>query len=142
MTPVDLTRYADRFKLGRDETAAIPGQSQSDRAWLRLIPCKFGKIFPWSETHLAAYVIGHKKAREFERLPFVTVAQGGGPGCGEVIVRFAPEHLEEMARVIGAKRRKRLSAAHRAKLVTAGTTHRFPGRAGQVSSSRSKERVS
>ena len=113
MTPVDLNQYADRYHLGWDEATTIPGQSQEDRAWLRLIPCKLGDIFPWSETELAATVFGRKKAKEAERLPFVTVAQGGGPGCGEVVVRFSPDYLNEMTEFMGARRRRRLSADHR-----------------------------
>ena len=70
MKAIDLTPYADRYHLGWDEAATIPGQSQEDRAWLRLIPCKLGDIFPWSETELAATVFGRKKAKEAERLPW------------------------------------------------------------------------
>ena len=64
MKPVDLNRYADHYHLGWDEAATISGQSQEDRAWLRLIPCKLGNIFPWAEAELAATVVGRKKAKQ------------------------------------------------------------------------------
>ena len=130
MQPIDLTRYADRYTVGWDEAATIPDQTQEDRAWLRLIPCKLGKIVPWSETELAAYVFGCKKAKQAERLPFVTLAQGGGPGCDEVIVLFSPDRLENIASFMGARRRRQLSARHRATLVRAGASYRFSGRSG------------
>ena len=141
MTPIDLNRYADRFHLGWDEAATIPGQSQEDRAWLRLIPCKLGDIFPWSETELAATVFGRKKAKEAERLPFVIVAQGGGPGCGEVVVRFSPDYLNEMTEFMGARRRRRLSADHRARLLRAGAAYRFSARSGQSGTSAAQEDI-
>ena len=139
MKPVDLTQYADRYQLGWDEAATISGQSQEDRVWLRLIPCKLGMIFPWSDTELAAHLVGVRKSHQVERLPFVTVAQGGG---GEIIVLFAPDNFEEMATFMGARRRRRLSEEHRAKLLRAGAAHQFPGRPGQSGSSRAQERIS
>ncbi len=133
MTPIDLTRYADRYRLSWDDAAAVPDQSKDDRQWLLVLPCKIGKIFPWSETELAAYVVGTKKAKQAERLPFVTVAQGGGPGCGEVVVRFGPDKFDEMTEFMGARKRRQLSAEHRAKLRRAAAAHLFRG-SGQDSS--------
>lgn len=135
MKPFDLNRYADRYRLGWDEAATMPGQTEEDRAWLRLIPCTFGHIFPWSDAELAAMVAGGKKAKMAERLPFVTVVQGGGPGCAEVVVRFSLNRLDEMAKFMGARRRNRLSAEHRAKLLCAGAAYRFFGQSGQSGTS-------
>ena len=135
MRVIDLTQYADRYILGWDEAKQVSGQPKEDIPWLRLIPGKFGKIFPWSETTFAAYVSGVKKSKQAARLPFVTVVQGREPGCPEIIVCFSPECFDEMAEFVGARRRRRLSAEHRRKLVKAGAPHRFSGRPGQNGSS-------
>ncbi len=125
MKAIDLTQYADRYKLGWDEAAEILEQSTEDRAWLRLIPCRFGKIFPSGEKILAAYVVGAKKAKQAERLPFVTMAQGGGPGCSEIVVTFSPERFDEMAVFMAARTRRRLSPEQRARLSRASAPYRF-----------------
>ncbi len=86
-------------------------------------------------------VVGRKKVKQAERLPFVTVAQGGGRGCAEVVVRFHPDHLDEMAVFMGARRRRRLSAEQRVRLLRVGAAHQFAGRAGQNGSSAAQEPV-
>jgi hypothetical protein len=138
MKAINLDEYADRYKLGWDEARQIPGQTREDIAWLRRISGKYGQIFPWSETRLAAYVEGTQKSKQAERLAFVTVEQGGGSKCPEVVVSFSPEHLDKMAKVVRARRRRRLSAEHRKKLVSAGASHRFSGRTGPAGSSASQ----
>ena len=102
MRVIDLTQYADRYILGWDEAKQVSGQPKEDIPWLRLIPGKFGKIFPWSETTFAAYVSGVKKSKQAARLPFVTVVQGQGTGLpGDHCVLF-PRMFRRDGRVCGS----------------------------------------
>ena len=84
--------------------------------WLQIIPCKFGKIFPWGRRNLAAFcAAGGSKRRELENLSCVEIAQGGTPGT-EVIVKFDVADIELIADVLKARHPRRYSAQRRAAL--------------------------
>ena len=81
-------------------------------AWLTRIPVTAGGfIAPAGGRRLMAFATNRR--RRLRDLPGVRIAQDGGD---ELIVTFDVTDLEAVAEVLGAKRRRRLTDEHRAKL--------------------------
>ena len=116
---VDLrATFGCRYRYERDE--AYGAEHSECRAieapWLQVIPCQFGKLFPWGDRRLAAYCpAGPVKRRQLERLSCVEVVQGGGDGP-EVIVAFDVADFDRVAAVMRPARRRRYSTETRARL--------------------------
>lgn len=97
-------QFADRYKARRG----------ADGIWEIL--CKNGDIEPYSITELCCYqeisrraIIGLKK-----RLPkYCTVTQ---EGIFEIVFKFPNEHLDEIAALVGAIKRRKLSDKEKARL--------------------------
>lgn len=119
----------DAFRITWDESAEIPGQTSEDRAWLQQIPGKFGHVSIHGEDTLSVFVRtaydSTDRLGRLEALPGCRVHQRGDH---EASLTFPPEHLPVVLEIIRAKPRRRLSEAHRRKLIEAGSGHRFaPG---------------
>ena len=117
---VDLRQtFPGRYRFEWD--AAYWAERSEFRAveapWLTIIPCKFGKVFPWGGRKLAAYCdAGGAKRKELESLPCVLVTQGGGADCPEVIVTFDVSEIEQVAAVLKPRRPRQYSAKTKAML--------------------------
>jgi hypothetical protein len=126
---IDLrATFERRFRYAWDESYAAerPDFRRVEAPWLTVIPCRFGRIFPWGGLRLAAYcAAGPLKRRDLERLPGVTVAQGGGRGCPEVVLSFDAEMIDRVAAVLRARRPRRFSDEQRARLLAASAGSRF-----------------
>ena len=89
---VDLrASFRGLFRFAWDDAhgAERPDYRRVEAAWLTVIRCRFGKIFPWGGRLLAAYSTSRRRA--LVALPGVTVVLGGAVGqahAPEVIVRF------------------------------------------------------
>ena len=116
---VDLkATFGNRYRYEWD--AAYWAERSEFRAveapWLTIIPCKFGKIFPWGRRLLAAYCpAGGAKRNELLRLDCVKVAQGGG---SEVVVTFDVADIDRVAKVMKPRRRRQHSAEELARRTT------------------------
>ncbi len=116
---VDLRNtFGNRYRYDWDEAYwdERPEFRAVEAPWLQIIPCKFGKIFPWGRRNLAAFCdAGGSKRRELEHLSCVEIAQGGTPGT-EVIVKFDVADIEQVAEVLRARRPRQYSAKTKAML--------------------------
>ena len=118
-----------QWKVGYEESyEAERGQrGRADDPWLRIVPCDFGRLFPWGGQLLAAS--SDKRgvaARKLLAMDCCTLRQDGDDG---VTVTFHVDHLDEVAAVMRPKRRRApMSPEHRAKLLKAGEAHRFKPR--------------
>jgi hypothetical protein len=84
-------RYEESFKVERAE-------NRGDSRWYVEILCKYGLIYPWSETHLAAY---GKARKALEIMPFHRPLVGWKQaGHGEARVVFEFERLDEVAAIL------------------------------------------
>ena len=109
----------------RCRIAFEPGHGPLCRApWLMVIPCKYGHIGPWGTDTLCASVEGHARvALKLKALPCVEIVQDGD--FGEMTVEFRPEDFRQVAKIMRPRSRRRLSEAHRQKLLEAGAGFRF-----------------
>ena len=116
---VDLRQtFPGQYRFEWDEAYWIerPEYRAVEAPWLQIIPCKFGKIFPWGRRNLAAFcAAGGSKRRELETLSCVEIAQGGTPGT-EVIVKFDVADIEQVAEVLRARRPRQYAAKTKAVL--------------------------
>lgn len=123
--------FAGRFRFAYDEAyqAERSDLRAVESAWLTIIPCRHGRIFPWGGRRLGAYCTAGKR-RTLEMIPGVTVVQGGR-GCPDATVTFDVDLLDQVAAVLGARRPRRLSDEQRARFVADGARYRFrPQRTG------------
>jgi hypothetical protein len=113
-TPIDLRELATTagYRTSLDPTAEID-TTQAERAWQTRVPAKYGFITPWSATDLAGYC---NASRLFSQLLAVPTARPVQRGDSELRIVFAPEHLEIVASILKAQRRRRMSDATRRKL--------------------------
>jgi hypothetical protein len=123
---VDLrAMFGEQYQIAEDPSLAAerPDRRRTERAWLTRIPCAAGGfIAPAGGRQLLAF--GTTRRRRLRERPCVRIAQDGGD---ELIVTFDVADFETVASVLGAKRRRRLSDEHRAKLRAAGSNSRFRG---------------
>jgi hypothetical protein len=121
---VDLrAMFGERFRFTDDPSLAAErsDRRRTERARLTRIPCAAGGfIAPAGGRRLLAFATTRR--RRLRDLRCVRIAQDGGD---ELIVTFDVTDLEAVATVLGAKRRRRLSDQHRAKLKAAGSKTRF-----------------
>ena len=103
---VDLKRLAGRrYRIVLDESAELDG-SIADCPWYHRIPCRYGHIGVWGENTLSAYASGRIITGKLAAILGVRVVQRGD---SEIQVTFAPELLETVASVLGARQRRRVT---------------------------------
>ena len=116
---IDLKALAgDRYKITLDESAELD-PSWEGRLWYYQIPgrragSKHSLISVHGKDTLAAWSDRYSIVRKLESLPGVTVHQRGDH---EIRVLFPPSRLDEVAEVIEARRRRRMSEATKAKVL-------------------------
>ena len=109
--------FGDRYWYLWDEAYAAerPEHHTVEVPWLTIIPCKFGRIFPWGGQVLAASCdAGGVKRRELARLPGVRVVVGGAKDCAEVVVTFDVAGIDAVAEVMEPRRQRQYSVEERA----------------------------
>jgi hypothetical protein len=136
-------RFGGRFKVEFEESydAERPEFRAAEALWLMVIPCQHGHICPWGGELLAACTNRRGLvARRLVRLAFVKVAHDADDG---VNVTFSVQRFPEVAAIMKPRRRRRLSAEHRQKLIEASKPHWFlGGQHGSESGSDERGRVS
>jgi len=109
--PYDLRQHANTYRVTVDESFRHETFA-SDKAWLHLIPCRYGHIYVHGTNVLGAFASGSRIATRLLSLPGVTRHQVGN---GEASVTFPLEMLDVVADLLRAKkRRKPLSPEARA----------------------------
>jgi hypothetical protein len=107
---IDLKReLGDRYRITLDESA---GQetSRKERLWLYQIPCKFGHIYVHGKNRLGGYSSSARVSTKLAAVKGVTVHQRGDT---EVTVTFPIKMVDLVATMLGARKRRRMSAEQR-----------------------------
>ena len=111
--------FGKRYRIEYDPAH----RGRADDAWLQIIPCRHGHIYPHSAELLA--VATDKRgpiAAAIARLPGVTVLQMGDDGINAA---FPLTMLPAVARIIRPKRTRQMTAKQRAAAVERLAKHRF-----------------
>lgn len=116
MDCVNLKReFGNAYRVQYEESyrAEYGPNCRVEVPWLMITPCRNGHVYPWGGRELAASTdrLG-SVARELRTLLFAKVIQDGSDG---VTVLFDAEHLDEVAEVMKARRRRRFSPEEWAK---------------------------
>jgi hypothetical protein len=112
----------DRHQIVLDPSAK--GEPCSARPWFYRIPCKYGFIAVYGADKLVAHCRAGRLIPRLLKIPGVVARQRGD---GEVNAVFPPERLKDVARLLGARRKRQMSPEERERLVAAGQAHRFRG---------------
>lgn len=107
MNPINLKVAFPRYRVALDECA----ESRRD-PWSFVIPCRYGLIYPFSDTLLAVQCDNSKiRARRLAGLG-LAVSQAGDT---EFTFLFRPDQMEQVAEIVQPKRRRRLNLSDEAK---------------------------
>jgi len=121
-------RFGDRYRVEFEESyyAERPEFRQDEAPWLMIIPCEHGHICPWGESTLAACTnFRGRVANRLKALPFTDLAQEGADG---VNVLFDVKHLDQVAKIMNARRRRGrnlLPESEKQKLIGEGRKYGF-----------------
>jgi hypothetical protein len=120
MTPIDLQAIAgDRYRLTLDESASLPSTDPTaeTKMWCRRIPCKHGHIGVYSDQEFFTYCSGRRLFTALLEIPSTRARQRGDT---ELTVSFGPGHLEQVATLLRARRKRQVSETERQRLATIG----------------------
>jgi len=111
-----------KYKITLDISAIHEVGGRSD-PWYFQIPCKFGHIYPYSDTMLAFYCMGYKiKHKIIRELPEIEIIQDGDV---EAVFIFPLSQFEKIAKYARPKKRRRLSEKHHSRLLDSNLGCRF-----------------
>jgi len=118
--PLNLKQmYGDKYRVELD------GAAQS--AWHLWVLCKFGHIYPYSGKLLAYFCeSGGIRAKLKRDHPEIECPQWGDDGVA--VFLFTPDQFGIIAEYAKPKKRRKLSAEHKAKLLEASRDHQFSAR--------------
>jgi hypothetical protein len=105
------TKYGSKYKITIED-----GTEKNDPAGFQ-IPCKFGHIYCHGEKLLGVST-NHpgRLVQRLAKLPGVTLLQDGSDGSN---LSFPPAAFQAVAKVMRPRTRRKLSPAHKAKLLAA-----------------------
>jgi hypothetical protein len=120
MKPLNLKEmFDDRYRVVFDESVKGEPGARSD-PWNYIIPCRSGNLYPFSVTFLAFYCSARGiRTRLYNEHPEIEVRNWSDDG--EAIFLFRPNQFDLIAKYAKPRRKRRLSAEHRKKLVLAGS---------------------
>jgi len=97
-------RFGKRFKVRREESyeAENPKYRAEEEAWLQIIPCVGGEIYPHGGDTLAAYLRPGPRAESLKRLRCVRVKTLGSDG---VTVLFDVADFDQVAGIMQPRKR-------------------------------------
>ena len=129
---MNLAKLTDsRYKIFLEESWHVERTEvrSRDRIWYEQIRCEGGAFI---SVHSLDPMIFHlwtprpKNARIiWEGIKGADWVRADLHFDGEAVIYFPLEYLPKVARLAGAKRKRRLSEAHKAKLAEGGRAHRF-----------------
>jgi hypothetical protein len=126
----DLSERRYRIVLEESWQHERPEVRSADRIWYEIIPCRgedcFIGVYSLEPLILQLSTSRPKNART------VWEAIKGTPGAksdfhfdGEAVIYFPPDAVHIVAEIAGARKKRRLSEAHKAKLAEANQAYRF-----------------
>jgi hypothetical protein len=122
---------ADRYKIALEESwqHERPEVRTADRIWYEQIPCEGGAfigLYSLDPLILQLYTPRVKNAKVvWEAIKDIPGARADFHFDGEALLFFPLEAVHIVAHLAGARRRRRLSEEHRAKLAKVGEAHQF-----------------
>ncbi len=129
---IDLKKqYGKKYKIYMDEawqaeSSLSNPDKMKDKPWYYELRGKYGKVYLYSDknnilaVHVNSNVISRRIERENQDIFSLYLKTSEGS-----IFLFDQEHTEFVAKLIKAKRKKQLSAQHKAKLIESGRAFRF-----------------
>lgn len=131
--------YGDRYRIAHEESYAAehPQFRAEEEPWLQVIPCRHGHIYPGGgDLLMVSTSFRGRIAHRLMALPFAEVVQDGSDG---VNATFPADRLDEVAEIMGARRRRVMSPEQRAACVD--RLRRFQFFSAQNRSSEAQERA-
>ena len=132
-------RFGDMYKVAYEEAyhAQYGANAHREDPWLQVIPCKYGHFYPFGGRRLAVSVDGHPGiAKRILGLACCDVLHDGD--FGECTATFDVDAFADVAAVMRPRKRRRLSDAHKAKLLAASQHYRFNGSKGCKNGARTR----
>lgn len=134
---INLREIAEErgYRITPDESAEID-PSRAERPWYYQIPCARGHIWVWGKDMLAAYC---DRPRLFPKLWAIPGVQRYQTGDEEINVKFPLGSLEQVAELLQARRKRRLTPEQIEKQTERLAKYRFsaqeePGSASKAAS--------
>lgn len=123
--PLNLRElFGETYRIGFEESYyAERTRHTIDDPWLQIIPGTYGHIYPHGGELLA--VSTHRRGRIAKKLidlPGVVVVQSGDDGINAT---FPLSVFDDVASLIGARKRRNVSPEQRERLLSIGAAHRF-----------------
>lgn len=110
--------FGEQYRIDASFVAENPGRKRCQDPWYYRIPCEHGEIYPHGGELLGAATHRRGKiAKQIAAVPEVRVVQDGVDGINAV---FHHSNFEAVAALLKPRRRRRLSAEHRARLADSG----------------------
>lgn len=117
---IDLVDFKEKYRLRWDASR----QGQERDPWLRQIPCERGHIAPHGDRTLAVYL--ERRPISAKRvLTEVPGARAHQQADNEISIVFDVDHLDAVAKIVGARRRRKLSEEHKRRLAASNAGSRF-----------------
>jgi hypothetical protein len=119
-------RFGRQYRIEHEESyyAERPEHRSAEEAWLQIIPCQRGHIYPHGHNMLAAATNGRGAiVKKLLAVPGAKMWQDGDDG---VNVLFPVERFDDVAKLMRPRRRRRLSPEQRAKAVERLAKYAFP----------------
>lgn len=110
-------RFGRRYRVEYEESyyAEHGDGARVEDPWLMIVPCRYGHVFPWGGSTLAASVDGYPKvAGRLRRLRCCRVVQDGD--FGELTATFDVAEFPKVAKVMRPRRRRQISQQERERL--------------------------
>ena len=129
---MSLSKLANnRYRIALDESwKAEAADQRGDKVWYEQIPCQgedcFIGVYSLEPFILQLSTSRPKNARTIWEA--IKGAKADFNFDGEAVIYFPPEVLPQVAELAGARKRRRLSEEHKAKLAEVGKTHQFKGK--------------
>lgn len=111
-----------RIELEESYWAEKPEYRADQAAWLMIIPCRFGHIYPFGGSTLAAWTYSPSRRRRLAGLACCRIHQEGDR---EITALFDVADFARVAAALRPRRRRRLSAEQRAASVERLVAFRF-----------------
>jgi hypothetical protein len=119
-------RFGQRYRVEYEESyyAERPEYRSAEEVWLQIIPCQRGHIYPHGGKMLAAATNGPGPiVKKLLAVPGAQMWQDGDDGAN---ILFPVEQFEDVAKLMRARRRRRLSPEQRAKAAERLAKYAFP----------------
>lgn len=134
-------RFGDRFRVSHEESYAAERSEfrSAEEPWLQIIHCRHGHIVPWGGDLLAVSTNRRGPlAARIRTLPGLEVVQDGSDG---LTATFTADRFDEVADIMGAKRRRRLSPEQRAAAVERLRRFQYPAASKRSPSGQERART-